>query len=163
MLRSILSIGLPALLLSAVLAAEAHGVELLFGRGDEANGPVKVISAEVTFDRDAGLVEFSGDVRVSRGDTRILSDAADAYIDAGNASKLERIVLKGNVELNSGQSTATADTGEYDLIDEVITLFGNVRIKSENLEFAAEALHYDVKTGQSRLFDNASAIVTDSN
>ncbi len=147
----------------AVLVSQAQGVEMLFGPRDGADGPVKVVANEVVFNQQDGVVEFVGDVSVTQGDIILKSDRAEAFSNKDDASKIDLILVSSGVYLETGQGTASANSGEYDLIEGIIKLVGEVTIRAGEVEFSAGGLHYDVKSGLSRLIDNASALVKGEN
>ncbi len=162
MLKAIKALCLQAIII-AVSAGQSLGVEMSFGPDDAANGPVKVVSEEVLFDQENGVVEFVGEVRVTQGDVILTSNHAKAYSNKDNKSRVELIVLNSDVYLETGQGTATANSGEYDLIKGTIELVGQVVIKSGEIEFSANGLHYDLESGLSRLIDDARVLLKDVN
>ena len=162
MLRAFKALCLQTIVI-AVLAGQSQGVEMSFGPDDAANGPVKVVSEEVLFDQENGVVEFVGEVRVTQGDVILTSNHAKAYSNKNNKSRVELIVLNSDVYLETGQGIATANFGEYDLIKGTIELVGQVVIKTGEIEFSANGLHYDLESGLSRLIDDARVLLKDVN
>ena len=162
MLKAIKALFLQTIVI-AVLAGQSQGVEMSFGPDDAANGPVKVVSEEVLFDQENGVVEFVGEVRVTQGDVILTSNHAKAYSNKDNKSRVELIVLNSDVHLDTGQGIATANFGEYDLIKGTIELVGQVVIKTGEIEFSANGLHYDLESGLSRLIDDARVLLKDVN
>lgn len=162
MLKAVKTLCLQTIII-AVLAGQSLGVEMSFGPDDAANGPVRVVSEEVLFDQENGVMEFVGEVRVTQGDVILTSNHAKAYSNKDNKSRVELIVLKSNVYLETGQGIATADSGEYDLVKGTIELVGQVVIKTGEIEFSANGLHYDLESGLSRLIDDAKVLLKDVN
>ncbi len=162
MLRALRLLLLPALL-AFIPSSHAQGVEMLFGSVDGGSGPVTVVASEVVFDQENGLAVFDGNVRVSQGDIILISDHAEVHSNKDDASEINLIVLTKGVNLETGQGTASSRSGEYNLVEGIIRLFGDVIIKSGSTEFSAEGLHYDVATGVSRLVSNASVSVEAGN
>ena len=162
MLSAIKTVCLPTIFL-VLLAGQSLGVEMSFGPDDAPEGPVKVVSEEVVFDQENGVMEFVGGVRVAQGDVLLTSDHAKAFADKDNNSRVVLIVLNSDVYLETGQGTATADTGKYDLVEGTIELVGQVVIKTGEIEFSANGLHYDVESGLSRLIDDARVLLKDVN
>lgn len=146
-----------------VLAGQSLGVEMSFGPDDADGGPVKVVSEEVVFDQENGVMEFVGGVRVTQGDVILTSNHAKAFSNKDNKSRVELIILNSDVYLETGQGTATADSGEYDLVKRTIELVGHVVIKTGEIEFSANGLHYDLESGLSRLIDDARVLLKDVN
>ena len=162
MLKAVKTLCLQTIIVAA-LAGQSLGVEMSFGPDDAANGPVRVVSEEVLFDQENGVMEFVGEVRVTQGDMVLTSNHAKAYSNKDNKSRVELIVLESKVYLETGQGIATADSGEYDLVKGTIELVGQVVIKTGEIEFSANGLHYDLESGLSRLIDDARVLLKDVN
>ena len=162
MLSAIKTVCLPMIFL-VLLAGRSLGVEMSFGSEDAPEGPVKVVSEEVVFDQENGVMEFVGGVRVTQGDVLLTSNNAKAFADKDNNSRVVLIVLNSDVYLETGQGTAIADTGKYDLVEGTIELVGQVVIKTGEIEFSANGLHYDIESGLSRLIDDARVLLKDVN
>ena len=90
----------------------------------------RVISDKMVAQRNEGVVEFSGNVKVTREDGTITSDRLQIHFDESqadtkNQNKIKKIVAVGNVEFISGARRAVSDKAVYNLDDEILILTGN--------------------------------------
>jgi lipopolysaccharide export system protein LptA len=80
------------------------------------------------FDQE-GRVVYTGDVNVTRGDSRLRADRVEAFFnraEGGGFSDLRRIVAVGEVFYVTPAEIARGDRGVYDLETGMITLTGAV-------------------------------------
>lgn len=107
---------------AAPIAAQQAGVA-----GGEGPLDISAATFEVR-DRD-GLVIYTGDVNVIRGEARLRADRVEAYFnraEGGGFSDLERIIATGEVFYVTPGEIARGDRGIYDLVASQITLTGSV-------------------------------------
>lgn len=103
-------------------------------KGENAESkPIHITSDLLTTDNEAGVVEFSGNVRVTQGTTVILSDRLKVYYkkDADSAQKIsggpgavEKIVATGNVKIDFDDKKAVSNKAEYVTDTQVLVLSG---------------------------------------
>jgi len=93
--------------------------------------PVHVISDTMVAQRDTSMVEFIGNVKVTREDSILFADSIKIYFaednkDKGNdaQSKVKKIVSTGNVRYTAGERKGFADKAIYTTQDEVLVLTG---------------------------------------
>lgn len=96
--------------------------------------PLHVVSDKMISQQDTSMVEFIGNVKVTRLDSIVLADSIKIYFvgkdknksDQGNAqSNVEKIVSEGNVEYTAGDRKAFADKAVFTMKDEILVLTGN--------------------------------------
>ena len=107
-----------------------------------ANKPVQINGDTFEILEDQGLAIFSGAVVVVQDDTVLRTSKLTIYYDQSGANAdasiasggvdIARLVASGGVNIQSGQQTATGDTGTYDMKSEILVLSGERVTLSEN-------------------------------
>ncbi len=91
----------------------------------------RVVSDQMVAQRDTGIVEFKGNVKVTRKDGIITSDSLKIYFDEARSqeeadqNRIKKIVAAGNVEFTSGTRRAVSDKAVYTMEDEILILTGS--------------------------------------
>lgn len=102
--------------------------------------PVQIEGDTLEVLEDLGRAVFSGNVRVSQGDTvlrtgRLVIHYASAGSGSGSitagGSKIEKLEASGGVNIQSGEQVATGDTGVFNMLTEVLVLSGRQVTLSE--------------------------------
>ena len=57
----------------------------------------------------------------------------------------------------TAQETARGDSGNYDVVNDFVTLNGNVVLTRQNNVLKGTSLQYDIKNGRSKLIGGVSA------
>ncbi len=134
-----------ALLIAAVLSvaalagpASAQNVERQSSNFALSNDqPIQIESDQLEVSEATGRADFTGNVNVVQGEMVLKSGAMTVFYsgDSGSVSTgtaaIERIELSDKVFLQSGEQTASADAGTYDMTSEVLTLSGDRVVLSE--------------------------------
>jgi lipopolysaccharide transport protein LptA len=122
-----------ALLIAAALSgpALAQNVERQSSNFALSNDqPIQIESDQLEVSEANGRADFTGNVNVVQGEMVLKSGAMTVFYsgDSGSVSTgtaaIERIELSDKVFLQSGEQTASADAGTYDMTSEVLTLSG---------------------------------------
>jgi lipopolysaccharide export system protein LptA len=129
-----------ALLIAAALSgpALAQNVERQSSNFALSNDqPIQIESDQLEVSEANGRADFTGNVNVVQGEMVLKSGAMTVFYsgDSGSVSTgtaaIERIELSDKVFLQSGEQTASADAGTYDMTSEVLTLSGERVVLSE--------------------------------
>jgi len=93
--------------------------------------PLHVISDKMIAQKDTSMVEFIGNVKVTREDSIIFADTIKIYFADDNTDKkndaqssVKKIVASGNVRYTAGERKAFADKAVYTTHDEILILTG---------------------------------------
>jgi lipopolysaccharide export system protein LptA len=120
--------------------------------------PIQIESDELEVSESNGRADFTGNVNVVQGEMVLKSGAMTVFYsgDSGSVSTgtaaIERIELRNDVLLQSGEQTATADAGTYDMSNEILTLSGDRVVLSEGDNVLVGCkLTVEVANGNARL------------
>lgn len=95
----------------------------------DTDNSTRVVSDKMVAQQESGVVEFIGNVKVTRTDGTITSDSLQIFFDESadeeqKESKIKKIIADGHVEFISGERRAVSDRAVYTLDDEVLILTG---------------------------------------
>lgn len=99
--------------------------------------PIQIESDELELSENESRAHFTGNVNVVQGEMVLKAGEMTVFYsgDSGSVSTgtaaIERIELENQVFLQSGEQTATADAGTYDMESELLTLSGERVVLSE--------------------------------
>lgn len=119
-----------------VLPAEAQqtrmtGMQL---SGDE---PIQIESDRLEVRDAKSLAIFTGNVTVTQGDTVMRAGTMRVFYSGeggaggAGAGDIERLEVEGGVHMRSGDQIATGDTGDFNMLTEVLVLRGQEVVLSE--------------------------------
>ncbi|MCP3874514.1 MAG: hypothetical protein GY699_15335 [Desulfobacteraceae bacterium] len=103
---------------------------------DSKEDPLHVISDKMVAQADTSMVEFIGNVKVTRLDSTVLADSIKIYFyendddrdpqndNSDPQNDVKKIVSTGNVEYTAGERKAFADQAVYTTQDEILVLTG---------------------------------------
>jgi len=99
------------------------------------------------------IVFAEGDVVVERPARRVTADRMTGHFDrqADGSLSLVRIEAEGNITVKTKDTLARSQKGDYDLIHDVMTLTGDVRITNGDNQFNGDSAEVNVATGVSTL------------
>jgi lipopolysaccharide export system protein LptA len=99
------------------------------------------------------IVIAEGDVVVERPARRVTADRMTGHFDrqTDGSLSLVRIEADGNITVKTKDTFARSQKGDYDLIHDVMTLTGDVRITNGDNQFNGESAEVNVATGVSTL------------
>ena len=93
--------------------------------------PFQVMSDKMIAQKDTSMVEFIGNVKVTRADSIVFADSIKIYFVEDNKDKdsdaqnnVEKIISTGNVRYTEGERKAFADKAVYTTQDEILVLTG---------------------------------------
>jgi lipopolysaccharide export system protein LptA len=123
--------------------------------GDE---PIQIESDLLKINEETSKATFTGNVRVLQGDTvlqageMIVHYAKNGGSVASGGADIREIDLFRKVLIRSGTQTATADTGNFNMANEILVLSGEkvVLTDGENV-FIGCKLTVEMKNGQAKL------------
>lgn len=121
--------------------------------------PIHIESDKLEIKDKENRADFSGNVVATQGTTMLKSKTMTVYYKSGNgpmnnagSSDIDRILVNGGVTLNSGEQSATAETGHFDMAAQTIVLEGKQVVLSDgNNVFTGCRLTVHMDTGQAQL------------
>lgn len=120
--------------------------------------PIQIESDDLEIREQEKKALFSGNVRVAQGQMTLRATKMTVYYRSGTKSiaaggaDIDRIEVSGNVKLNSATQQATADTGSFNMVSEVLVLSGNPVVLSEGGNvFTGCKLTVQMKSGLANL------------
>lgn len=97
----------------------------------EDKTPLHVTSDKMIAQKEASMVEFTGNVKITRADSVVLADSVKIYFNAedkdqtkGARDNVKKIVSTGNVRYTQGNRKAFADQAVYTTLDGILVLTG---------------------------------------
>ncbi|SOC44230.1 lipopolysaccharide export system protein LptA [Rhizobium subbaraonis] len=121
--------------------------------------PIQIQSDKLEIQQQSNTAQFTGNVKVVQGTTTLqagnmvvhYSAEGGGSISSGDAN-IEKIDVSEKVFLQSGTQEATADTGTFNLVDEVFVLKGDKVVLSEGKNvFVGCQLTVLMRTGEAKL------------
>ncbi len=140
------------LLVTLVAAAAFGGVAS--AQTVPGQGPIDVSSDNFELIDNEDRAVYTGDVNVTRGDTRLRADRIDIFFvrDAnGSFSSFERFEASGDVFYVTPSEIARGNNGIYDLVNDQITLTGDVVLTQGCNVSTGERLVANLNGGSARL------------
>ena len=163
-----------ALLAPAAVAAPTAPVSkgppnALQGFSTNRNEPVKIEAATLEVRDKDKTAMFSGDVRVTQGDTGMRCKSLVVFYEQevgiqkststmtaekpgpGGEQKIKRLEARGAVVITQKDQTATGDLGLFDMKTNTVTLTGNVVMTQGQNVLRGDRLVVDLTNGVSRV------------
>jgi lipopolysaccharide export system protein LptA len=119
--------------------------------------PIEITSRDLEVRQQEQIAIFTGNVVAQQGDMLLRADrllvryTEDEAQAAAQGNKITRIDAEGNVFLTSPTETAQGRTGVYDVINEVVTLVGDVVVTQADNVIKGERMVLDLATGRSHM------------
>jgi lipopolysaccharide export system protein LptA len=147
----------PAAAFSQATASKMDGIAL------SNDKPIHIESDKLEIKDKENRADFTGNVVATQGTTMLKSNTMTVYYkSSGNASggamanagngDIDRILVNGSVVLNSGTQSATAETGHFEMAQQLIVLEGKQVVLSDgNNVFTGCRLTVHMETGQAQL------------
>ncbi len=142
------------------LAGSAHAAAPFGGGNSKAPIQIDADSLEVLQQQKKAI--FSGNVIAKQSGMTLKADRMTVYYSGGDAKStgpgksISKIDVDGNVFLATAQETARGSTGNYDVVNDFVTLTGNVVLTRDNNVLKGSSLQYDIKNGRSKLIGGVS-------
>lgn len=111
--------------------AEASATtEEALGSAFSGDQPISIQSEELEAFQGSGerRFVFTGDVRAEQGELTLRSDRLEAFYPGGGGSRPERLVARGNVEMEEGGRRALCDRAVFHREDKRVVCSGNARL-----------------------------------
>jgi lipopolysaccharide export system protein LptA len=166
-----------ALLLAAVLsasaqpagqAAQGQATGTMQGVSLERDQPVRIEAATLEVRDKVRQATFSGDVKLTQGDTTLRckvlvvfyedtaapkKGAAQAQTQKGGttAQQIKRAEAKGDVFVTQKDQTASGDNGVFDLKSNTVTMTGNVVVTQGQTVMRGERMVVNLTTGVTKV------------
>lgn len=141
----------PLILALAGAAPPAPAQEVaLGGLTADPSLPVEVTSDTLEVDQATGAAVFAGGVVVGQGDLRLQAGEVEVRYDEATGD-IVRLLARGGVTLATPAEAAEAQSADYDLAAQTITLDGDVLLTQGPNAVAAERMIVDLATGTARL------------
>ena len=130
----------------------------------KSNTPIEILSDEVLYLNNESKAIFTGKVEASQDDSKMWCDEMTVYFNkpdenAGKKNldnnKIDKILLDGNVRLESKEDKASSDHGEYKVKEDIFILRDNVILVQKKNTMYGDELVYRRKTGESLLKSKA--------
>ena len=146
-----------SLIVSSLAATAQQANSRIYGLGLSSKEPIQIESDRLDIDDSASSATFNGNVNVVQGDTLLKSGRMVVYYAGGGsvsagATDIEKIEVSGSVLLQSGNQTATADSGLFNMIAQTLVLTGDkvVLSQGDNILVGCK-LTVEMETGDARL------------
>lgn len=120
--------------------------------------PIQIESDLLQINEETSRATFTGNVKVVQGETTLQSGVMVVHYSknggsvSSGAADIEKIDLSKTVLVRSGTQTASADSGSFNMADEVLVLLGEkvVLTEGDNV-FIGCKLTVQMKSGQAKL------------
>lgn len=141
--------------LASVACANPEPLQL-----SKSNAPIEILSDEVRYLNNESKAIFSGEVEATQEDSKMWCDQMTVYFNKSveksakqdlDNNKIDRILLDGNVRLESKEDKASSDHGEYKVKEDIFILRDNVILIQKKNTMYGDELVYRRKTGESLL------------
>lgn len=155
-------VGLPAI----AAAQSTNGVpNALQGFSQNRDKPVQIEATTLEVRDKDKIATFSGDVRVTQGDTTMRCKSLVVFYDQesnpgnmktsqpgpGGQQQIRRLEARGGVVVTQKDQTATGDTANFDMRTNAVTLTGSVLVTQGQNVLRGERLVVDLTSGISRV------------
>jgi lipopolysaccharide export system protein LptA len=164
--RGAIILGLSLLFATDLAAQTATGVpNALQGFSQNRNEPVQIEAASLEVRDKDKVATFSGNVRVTQGDTTLRSKSLLVFYDQedkpsnmkaaqpgpGGQQQIRKLEARGGVVVTQKDQTATGDTASFDMRTNTVTLHGNVVVTQGQNVLRGDRLVVDLTSGISRV------------
>ena len=133
---------------SAASAAQRHAAAPAHRIGNplglNSREPIAVNADSFLADLNGDTGTYTGNVIVTQGMVKLHADEVKVLAPDGRASRME---AQGHVIVDSPSGQAIADTGVYDVPQQVLRLTGNVVLTKEQNVMRGTALEFSMATG----------------
>lgn len=119
----------------------------------DASQPIEVTADSLSVNQTQQVATFKGNVVVGQGTMRLTANEMQIFYDADNAAedsetgRIRLLKALGGVFLSNGTEAAEGDWAEYDVIDGIITMGGDVLLTQGENAIAGESLWIDLNAG----------------
>jgi lipopolysaccharide export system protein LptA len=154
------------LIVPEALAQQGKGPpNALQGFSANRDKPVRIQAGSLEVRNKDKVATFSGDVHVTQGDTNMRCKVLQVFYEddptkstmtaakpgPGGQQRIRRMEARGGVVVTQKDQIATGDTGEFDMINNTVTLSGNVVVTRAQDVLRGKRLVVDLTNGVSRV------------
>jgi lipopolysaccharide export system protein LptA len=123
--------------------------------GLNSREPIAVNADSFLADLNGNTGTYTGNVIVTQGTVKLHADEVKVVAPGGRASRME---AQGHVIVDSPSGRAIADTGVYDVPQQMLRLTGNVVLTKEQNVMRGTALEFSMATGLARMTAGTPAV-----
>lgn len=112
-----------------------------------------IVANEIKIIRNKGVIVFKDKVECKNGTLKINSDRMVVKYNTNDKNivakeKIKNIDISGNVILQDIDITVTGDKGNYNLINNIITVEDNVIVNDKDIVVFGDKMTYNLQTGE---------------
>ncbi|MTI43820.1 lipopolysaccharide transport periplasmic protein LptA [Roseibium hamelinense] len=126
------------------------------GFGSNDREPIEIQANELQVEDKTNSATFSGDVVVSQGEARLVTQRLKVYYDGSGGGAVQQRISKleasGSVRVSSKDQTATGDNASFDMNQQVMVMTGDEVVLSQGPNVVVgNRLTVNLKTGKADL------------
>lgn len=162
-------LAMPALVFAAAVAAGSatfgqQGAPMFGGFLSDSSDPISIDADRLEWSQQSGqdVLVYSGDVVAERGEMSISAGRLAVFLPAesGAGRTFDRIEASGNVSIQAGEQTASAQLAIMDMVAQTVVMTGDVALFDGANEMAGDSLTIDLATGGWQLGTGAERVRT---
>ncbi|MGF1503053.1 MAG: lipopolysaccharide transport periplasmic protein LptA [Paracoccaceae bacterium] len=150
---------LPLILAAAVALAQEPGPFGGFKHDNKA--PIEITSDALEVRQSEQLAIFSGQVVAGQGTLRLTADRVVVRYDEDQTDSetgaIQNLSAEGNVFLSNGAETAQGSRAEYDVVEGMMFMTGQVLLTQGRNAVAGDRLRINMNTGVAQMVGNRTA------
>ena len=125
--------------------------------GLNSREPIAVNADSFLADLNGDTGTYTGNVIVVQGPVKLHADKVKVLAPGGRASRME---AQGHVIVDSPSGQAIADTGVYDVPQQILRLTGNVILTKEQNVMRGAALEFSMATGLAKMTAGSAPVAS---
>lgn len=138
---------------AAAAAAQDGGFLGAMGEPIDTTAPIEISADTLEVLQADQVAIFSGNVDALQGDLRLQAAELRVHYDSGSGTggEISRLDANGAVHVSSAGETARGDHAIYNVLEEQVTMEGNVVLTQGENVIQGNRLTIDLTTGRSRI------------
>lgn len=145
----------------AALSVTQHGLAQGLAN-HRSDAPVDFSADRIELQDKASRVILSGQVDIKQEGLRLRAARTTVAYTNDDGIKIRRIDATGGVTVDQGADSARGDVAVYDLVNNIITMTGNVALRQQGNSLNGGRLVIDLNSGLSSVDGKRSSGVTSS-
>lgn len=128
----------------------------------DSKAPIEIVADEMEWFNTERIAIARGNADAVQGRYNLHADVLTAHLsegDSGAKDKIRLIEADGNVRLSTPTETATGETGEYDVENQMAVLEGGVVLTQGENVMRGARLVMDLATGRSTLEGRPTTVI----